>query len=63
VLDYMNEAAAALKTMTGYVNDGKLTLEGAETVDKVSFNDVPATWRKLFVGGNTGKLVTQLSEE
>ena len=43
------------------LSEGKLKIEGGEQLVKTKFEDVPKTWMLLFSGGNTGKLVTDLS--
>jgi NADPH-dependent curcumin reductase CurA len=42
--------------------EGKIQIgPETETVVKTKFEDVPKTWMMLFEGGNTGKLVTEVS--
>ncbi|KAI5370488.1 Putative GroES-like superfamily, alcohol dehydrogenase-like, NAD(P)-binding domain superfamily [Septoria linicola] len=60
VLDFMKDFPKAIEIFNKALEDGKLDLEGGETVVKGSFEDVPATWTKLFAGGNQGKLITQI---
>jgi NADPH-dependent curcumin reductase CurA len=43
------------------VKEGKIQMGAeTETVVPTKFEDIPKTWTKLFSGGNTGKLVTQI---
>lgn len=47
--------AAALKA-------GQLKTTGKhETVREVSFEEIPKVWETLFVGANTGKLITKIA--
>lgn len=60
VLDYMKQFPQALEIFKNALQEGKLDLEGGETVVKGGFEDLPKTWMKLFEGGNQGKLITQI---
>lgn len=60
VLDFMDKWPAAMDTMRQAVADGKLQVEGGESVVKTKWEDVPKTWTQLFSGGNQGKLVTEI---
>ncbi|GIZ40775.1 hypothetical protein CKM354_000410200 [Cercospora kikuchii] len=60
VLDFMKDFPKAREVFQQALKEGKLDLEGGETVVKGKFEDIPKTWTKLFEGGNQGKLVTQI---
>lgn len=60
VLDYAKQFPQALELFRKSLEDGKLDLEGGETIIKGSFEDIPKTWMKLFEGANQGKLITQI---
>jgi NADPH-dependent curcumin reductase CurA len=61
VLDFMEDFPRALEELRQALADGKLQIEGGETVVSGSFEDVPKTWLKLFDGSNQGKLVTHIN--
>jgi NADPH-dependent curcumin reductase CurA len=61
VLDYMKDFPRALDELRQAIADGKLEIDGGETVVSGSFEDVPKTWLKLFSGSNQGKLVTHVN--
>ncbi|KJX93529.1 nadp-dependent leukotriene b4 12-hydroxydehydrogenase like protein [Zymoseptoria brevis] len=61
VLDYMKDFPRALDELRQALEDGKLEIEGGETIVSGSFEDVPKTWLKLFSGSNQGKLVTHIN--
>lgn len=61
VLDYMDKFPEARKVMQKALEEGKLQIEGGEQLVKTKFEDIPKTWMLLFSGGNTGKLVTDLT--
>ena len=51
----------AMREMVRAVREGKIKVDvGNETVVETGFEGVPATWMKLFEGGNRGKLITKL---
>ncbi|KAF7193991.1 putative membrane protein [Pseudocercospora fuligena] len=60
VLDFMKDFPKALELFKEAVADGRLDIEGGETVIKTDFEGIPKTWLKLFDGSNQGKLITQL---
>jgi NADPH-dependent curcumin reductase CurA len=60
VFDFMSEYASAAAKLAEAVRDGRFILEGSEEVHEIAFEQVPALWRGLFTGANTGKLVTKL---
>lgn len=62
VTDYMNDAPRALKALQNAIAEGKLKLD-KETIERSEIKDIPQTWLKLFSGGNTGKLVTQIADD
>ncbi|PSN74808.1 NAD(P)-binding protein [Corynespora cassiicola Philippines] len=48
--------------LTKGIKEGKIKIgEDSETVVPTKFEDVPKTWTLLFSGGNTGKLITQIT--
>lgn len=61
VLDYMDKFPQAREVMNKALSEGKLQIEGGEQLVKTKFEDVPKTWMMLFSGGNTGKLITDLT--
>ena len=61
VLDYMDKFAQAREVLQKALGEGKLVIEGGEQLVKTRFEDVPRTWMMLFEGGNTGKLITDLT--
>jgi len=64
VIDFINKASEIVPKLVQYVKEGKIKLEGSETiVDAIGdegFDQIPKIWHKLYEGGNTGKLVTKL---
>ncbi|KAG8164289.1 hypothetical protein KVR01_006207 [Diaporthe batatas] len=60
VLDHPEKMQEALKVLPKALEEGKLDITEGEHVVEAKFDDVPATWLKLFEGGNTGKLITKL---
>ena len=58
-LDRMDEATAALSKA---LEEGKLVVDGAETVVDVKGNieEIPKVWMGLFEGSNKGKLITKV---
>ncbi|KAM3418831.1 hypothetical protein BST61_g4795 [Cercospora zeina] len=60
VIDFMKDFPRAREIFQQALKEGKLDLEGGETVVKGSFEEIPQTWTKLFEGGNQGKLITQI---
>lgn len=60
VLDHPETMQEALKVLPKALEEGKLDITEGEHVVETKFDDVPATWLKLFEGANTGKLVTKL---
>lgn len=61
VLDHPEKMQEALKVLPKALEEGKLDITEGEHVVEAKFDDVPATWLKLFEGANTGKLVTKLA--
>lgn len=52
---------AIVDTLTQGYSDGKIrATEDGMTVVPTVFEDIPKTWMKLFEGGSSGKLLTQL---
>lgn len=60
VLDYREKFGEAREVFAKAVREGKIKVDGGETVVKTKFEDIPKTWMLLFDGSNTGKLVTEL---
>jgi NADPH-dependent curcumin reductase CurA len=61
VLDYAKHFGEVISIYIQALKDRKLKIsDESEQVVPTKFEDVPATWLKLFDGGNTGKLVTKL---
>jgi NADPH-dependent curcumin reductase CurA len=61
VLDFISEYPAAMAKLGQAVANGTFVVEGTEEVREVPFEDIPRVWMDLFVGGNTGKLVTKIA--
>lgn len=64
VMDFMaqGKAPAATKEIIDAIKDGKIKMgDENETIVGVGFEGIPATWMRLFEGGNTGKLITKLT--
>jgi len=57
----MDKYPQAREIMGKALSEGKLKIEGGEQLVKTKFEEIPKTWMLLFSGGNTGKLVTDLS--
>ncbi|BCS21872.1 MDR family NADP-dependent oxidoreductase [Aspergillus puulaauensis] len=61
VLDYAAHAQDAIEVLKQAIADRKLVLgEQSQTINSVTFQDIPKVWLWLFEGGNTGKLITAL---
>ncbi|KAI4142061.1 MAG: hypothetical protein L6R39_005099 [Caloplaca ligustica] len=61
VLDFQPKAKEATAELVKATKEGKIKVDSSnETVVETGFEGVPATWMKLFEGGNRGKLVTKL---
>ncbi|GAA6012606.1 hypothetical protein JCM11491_005451 [Sporobolomyces phaffii] len=58
--DFLQSWPKARETIAGAIKAGKFSTEGAETRVPATFEEIPEVWQKLFSGGNTGKLVTEL---
>ena len=62
VLDYLHKSREVTEKFLAAVKEGKIRLsDDMETVVPTRFEDVPATWMRLFEGMNQGKLITQLT--
>ncbi|EGO01233.1 hypothetical protein SERLA73DRAFT_179361 [Serpula lacrymans var. lacrymans S7.3] len=61
VLDYFPRAGEAVEALSKAVEEGKMTVEGAETLVETDFSNIPEVWLRLFQGQNVGKLVTQIA--
>lgn len=60
VFDYIHKYPEAIGALAQAVQEGKIVVEGGETVREVGFEKVPDVWKSLFEGANRGKLVTKL---
>jgi len=60
VISYLNRINEGREALTKAYKEGKLSLEGGETIKKAAFADIPKVWTGLFSGVNQGKLVTEL---
>lgn len=59
VLHYLDRAGEALQALGGAIARGQIKTD-RETVKRVPFEEIPQVYNSLFVGANTGKLVTQI---
>jgi NADPH-dependent curcumin reductase CurA len=62
VIDYLPQFAQGIAALSSALKQGKIDLTDAETLVKAQFEEIPSVWGRLFVGGNKGKLVTQIAE-
>ncbi|GAA5877116.1 hypothetical protein JCM16303_006172 [Sporobolomyces ruberrimus] len=62
VTDYVQSWPKARETIAAAIKDGKFSTSGSETRVPATFEEIPQVWKKLFSGGNTGKLVTELKQ-
>ncbi|KAK0660577.1 Prostaglandin reductase 1 [Lasiodiplodia hormozganensis] len=63
VLDWVKQGKAkeSITELVIAAKEGKIKIsDEGETVVATQFEDIPATWMKLFDGSNTGKLVSKL---
>lgn len=60
VLDMAPKAQQVVKEIAGWIKEGKVKIDEAETVVDSTIQNVPATWQRLFRGENRGKLITKL---
>ncbi|KAL9595647.1 MAG: hypothetical protein Q9219_006315 [cf. Caloplaca sp. 3 TL-2023] len=61
IFDHMAKAKEMTAVLVKAIKEGKVKVdESNETVVETGFEGVPATWMKLFDGGNQGKLLTKL---
>lgn len=60
VIDFMKDFPRAIEVFKKALAEGKLNVEGSETLVKTNFEGIPKTWLQLFSGSNQGKLVTQI---
>jgi NADPH-dependent curcumin reductase CurA len=60
VLDVKDRYGEIVQKIAGWIKEGKVKLDEAETVVPTKIEDIPQTWQRLFRGENRGKLVTQL---
>lgn len=60
MFDYMDKVPAALEELIAAGAEGKLVLDGVETIVEVGIEKQPETFMRLFSGENQGKLLTKL---
>lgn len=60
VIDYFDKAQETIEILVKAVEDGKIKVRECEQVVQARFEDIPETWLKLFEGGSTGKLITEI---
>jgi NADPH-dependent curcumin reductase CurA len=62
MMDYLDRMDEATSALTKAIEEGKLKIDGAETIVDVKGNieDIPKVWVGLFEGTNKGKLVTKI---
>ncbi|KAL9055308.1 MAG: hypothetical protein Q9162_003615 [Coniocarpon cinnabarinum] len=61
VFDFLHKRAEILDLYRRAIADGRISLDDKnETIVETKFEDVPATWMRLFEGRNQGKLVTKI---
>ncbi|KIW17989.1 hypothetical protein PV08_02275 [Exophiala spinifera] len=60
VIDYLDKAQGTIEILVKAIEDGKIKVRECEQVVPSRFEDIPETWLKLFEGGNTGKLITEI---
>lgn len=60
MLDVAHKYGDIVKQIAGWIQEGKVQLDEAETVVPTSITDIPQTWQRLFRGENRGKLITKL---
>ncbi|KAI6085788.1 NAD(P)-binding protein [Hypoxylon rubiginosum] len=60
MLDYLDRAPEILGELIGAAADGRIKLEGGETVVEARIEEQPKVWMRLFSGANQGKLLTKL---
>ncbi len=61
VLDYIHKFADVMAELAEAWQQGKIVIDDSmQTIVDAKFEDVPNVWLKLFEGGNTGKLCTNI---
>jgi NADPH-dependent curcumin reductase CurA len=60
IFDHLDILDEVVSDLARWVEDGKISTEGCETVVQARFEDVPTVYEKLFTGANQGKLITEL---
>ncbi|KAK5048595.1 hypothetical protein LTR84_005686 [Exophiala bonariae] len=60
VMDYYHKLQGVTEILLAAVKAGKIRIDTNEDIVKAPFEDIPKVWLRLFDGGNTGKLLTQL---
>ena len=61
VIDFLHKARETIGQLVSAIKEGKIKVgDENETVVDTKFDQIPATWLKLFEGANQGKLVTKL---
>ncbi|KAL8276669.1 hypothetical protein RQP46_010937 [Phenoliferia psychrophenolica] len=61
VFDFPAKVPEAKQVLAAALKAGHLKLGNHETVREVPFEKIPEVWQTLFVGANTGKLITKLA--
>ncbi|TFK99225.1 hypothetical protein BDV98DRAFT_510664 [Pterulicium gracile] len=61
VIDYLHRSDEAVAALSSALKKGKIDIQDAETLVQAQFEEIPKTWGLLFEGGNTGKLITQIT--
>ncbi|TXT12923.1 hypothetical protein VHUM_01324 [Vanrija humicola] len=61
VIDIGARWPVAVKELAGWVKEGKIKLDDAETLVPAKVEDLPQIWQRLFSGQNRGKLISQLA--
>ncbi len=60
MLDYLDKVPQILEELIAAAADGRIKLEGSETIVEARIEEQPATWMRLYSGENQGKLITKL---
>jgi NADPH-dependent curcumin reductase CurA len=60
VSDYLHRMEESNKALVQTFKEGKINLDGGETLEKVPFEEIPRVWGRLFDGTHTGKLITEI---
>lgn len=60
IIDYIHKFPETVMILKKSLAEGKLKIDGGESIVTVVFEEIPKTWMRLFEGGNQGKLITAL---